>query len=303
MFRTLRLVAVDFVLTDLVGQSAVLCYGLPSLRARGGSMKPPVTKHFAKSHFALCSLLLASLLLCLAVVSCGGASTQPASTTLTTVAGATGDAPYEVIQFATEDGVTLSGRLYGTGTSAVLLSHMYPADQTSWDATAQRLAEAGYLSMTFDFRGYGLSEGEKDIQYLDRDVTAAVQYLRSEGAAEVILVGASMGGTASLKAAAQLQTLSSFRVAGVVTLSAPVDFNGLSAREAVPNIVLPMLFAASEGDMGAEGARELQTLSGDRGDLQILKGSDHGTELLAGEQAATAWRLLLDFLSENLSAT
>jgi predicted alpha/beta-hydrolase family hydrolase len=298
MFGTLRMVAVDFVLTDLVRQSAVLCYGLPSPRARGGTMKTPATVRSRRPLFLLAAVLLVALLLSFALMGCG--SGRSVGTTATS-ASDKADAPiYTEVRFATEDGLTLSGRLYGTGSSAVLLSHMYPADQTSWDAQALRLAGEGYSVFTFDFRGYGESQGPKDIKYLDRDVSAAVMHLRSAGATEVVLVGASMGGTACLKAAAQLQTLSSIRVAGVATFSAPVEFMGLSAREAVPNIVLPMLFVAAEGDVGAEGARELQQLSGGRGDLQILPGSDHGTDFFSGPRATDAWRLLLGFVQQNL---
>jgi pimeloyl-ACP methyl ester carboxylesterase len=182
----------------------------------------------------------------------------------------------------------------------VVLSHMYPANQTSWDSTAQKVAGEGYLALTFDFRGYGKSGGTKDIQYTDRDVAAAVQRLREAGAQEVVLVGASMGGTASLKAADQLQILSSIRVAGVATFSAPVEFRGLSARAAVPNIQIPMLLVAAEDDVGADGARQLQTLSGGKAELQILPGGDHGTALFEGSQAHQVWTLLLDFLQENM---
>jgi pimeloyl-ACP methyl ester carboxylesterase len=68
---------------------------------------------------------------------------------------------------------------------------MYPADQSSWYATAERLAQEGYLVLTFDFRGYGDSGGEKQIDLIDGDVGAAITAIRGEGAAEVVLAGAS----------------------------------------------------------------------------------------------------------------
>jgi pimeloyl-ACP methyl ester carboxylesterase len=60
----------------------------------------------------------------------------------------------EAVSFQSRDGVALEGRLFGHGTSAVVLSHMLPADQRSWFDFADRLAEQGYLVLTFDFRGY-----------------------------------------------------------------------------------------------------------------------------------------------------
>lgn len=215
------------------------------------------------------------------------------------------------LTFTTEDGVVLGGHLFGSGNSGVILAHMYPANQTSWYATAEKLADMGYLVLTFDFRGYGESGGSKDIEYLDRDVIAAISAISDAGASRVLLVGASMGGTACLIAASDItlsRALSSqfpapgIPVAGVVTLSAPVEFRGLSAAEVVPELMVPLLFIAAEDDVGAEGARELQQLSRDRGDMQILPGEGHGTNLFDGEAAEQAWDLLVGFLNKNANS-
>jgi pimeloyl-ACP methyl ester carboxylesterase len=179
---------------------------------------------------------------------------------------------------------------------------MYPADQTSWTPTAERLAAAGYLVLTFDFRGYGESGGSKDIELIDRDVSAAVDEMRKRGAAALVLAGASMGGTACLIAGDQAQALSSVRLAGIATLSAPVEFRGLSAAAAVPRITVPLLFIAAENDDGAAGARELEQLSSGKGSLKILPGADHGTDLLTGAQADATYQGLLDFLGSTLDA-
>jgi len=155
--------------------------------------------------------------------------------------------------------------------------------------------------LTFDFRGYGGSGGQKQLDLIDRDVIAAISQIRSEGAAEVVLVGASMGGTASLVAGEQAQALDSIRLAGIATLSAPVSFRGLSASDAVPRIVTPLLFVAAEKDAGAAGARQLEDLSSGRGDLEIVAGSDHGTNLLSGSQGEKVYSLLLQFIKDSLA--
>lgn len=229
--------------------------------------------------------------------------TAPDDTTATTGDGTpttSGGLSPTAVTFATEGGITLGGHLYGSGNWGVVLSHMYPADQTSWTAVAERLAQEGYLVLTYDFRGYGESGGSKDLAKIGSDVAAAVGYLRVAGASDIVLVGASMGGTASLKAATAFQAISSLRLAGVVTLSAPVEFEGLSATDSVPELVMPLLFIAAENDVGAEGARKLQELSGNKGDLQIVPGSDHGSDLFSGAEAETVWQLLLDFLQQEL---
>ena len=55
-----------------------------------------------------------------------------------------------------------------------------------------------------------------------RDVQAAVRYLRSTGIPRVAVIGASMGGTAALVAAAQPTA----RIGAVATLSAPIAIGG-----------------------------------------------------------------------------
>jgi alpha/beta superfamily hydrolase len=258
-------------------------------------------------------IFLAAILILTACSTTAGDPTTalPTSTTLGHLPGSS----YGEVSFTSEDGLVLSGRLYRPwaeksfllfappGKSGVVLCHMYPSDQSSWDTEARVLSGQGLTVLTFDFRGYGKSQGSKDIQLIDRDVTAAVGFLRDAGVQELVLVGASMGGTAALKAAGQLQTLSSVRVAGVATLSAPVEFMGISARESVPGLEIPLLFVAAEDDSGAAGARDLQSLSGGRGDLQILSGVDHGTDLLTGSQAGQVSILLLEFLQECMRST
>jgi len=120
------------------------------------------------------------------------------------------------VKFTTEDRITLSGQLFdGGGEMTVILSHAFPTDQRSWTAFARLLAEDhGYVVLTYDFRGYGESGGDTIIPDLDRDVRAALEFVRGSGAARVVLIGASMGGTASLRVAATQP------VAGVVAVSA-----------------------------------------------------------------------------------
>jgi pimeloyl-ACP methyl ester carboxylesterase len=259
------------------------------------------------------AILVLTLVLAGAVAAgCGSQSattattaTPPTGATVTTSTPAIGGTPPatagRAVSFTTEDGVTLGGHVFGSGQAGVILAHMYPADQTSWYPTAQRLAQAGYLVLTFDFRGYGESGGSKQIDLIDRDVTAAIAQIRKEGAAAVVLAGASMGGTASLIAGDRAQSLSSIRLAGIATLSAPVEFQGLSAAAAVPRIIVPLLFIAAEKDAGAAGAQQLEQLSSGKGDLQIVPGSDHGTNLLSGVQAAKVYQLLLDFIKTSLA--
>ena len=271
--------------------------------AGNGATEKPATRHAPAIVRLPATTLLAAALLAAAVLSCiflTACGAQGAATA-TSAAADTLPAAVRAVSFTTEDGITLDGHVFGSGHEGVVLAHMYPADQSSWYPTAERLAQEGYLVLTFDFRGYGESGGEKQIELIDRDVSAAVNQIRQEGAAEVVLAGASMGGTASLIAGDRAQALSSIRLAGIATLSAPVEFRGLSAADAVPRIVVPLLFIAAQNDAGATGARELEQLSAGKGELEIVPGSDHGTDLLSGSQGEKVYGLLRTFIKDSLT--
>ncbi|MEW6059260.1 MAG: alpha/beta fold hydrolase [Actinomycetota bacterium] len=207
------------------------------------------------------------------------------------------------VTFSTADGVRLAGRLFGEGDVGVVLSHMLPADQTSWWAFARTMADEGYVVLTFDFRGYcpggdaGCSSGTRDISEIWLDVLGAVEFLQGQGARRIVLVGASMGGTASLVAAAQ----PGVDVTAVVTLSAPTSIEGLTAdASTLAEITAAKLFVAGNGDpMGAaEAARQLLAQSQPPRRLEIVDSSDHGTDLLNHGQAEYVQTLLLDHLDE-----
>ena len=146
-----------------------------------------------------------------------------------------------------EDEIVLNGHLFGGQNEVgVILSHMQPNDQAAWFEFAQSLADEGYAALTYDFRGYGDSQGEKDFSKLDEDLKETLRFMRSDrGLERVFLIGASMGGTASLVVAAQED------IAGVVAVSAPAQFEDQDALSAVPSITEPTLFVASEDDTAA----------------------------------------------------
>ena len=160
------------------------------------------------------------------------------------------------VSFESIDGVQLAGRMFGPeGASAgIVLLHMLPADQRSWFDFADQLGALGYRTLTFDFRGYcpggdaGCSGGSKDISAIWQDVGGAVGFLRTEGVRRIGLVGASMGGTASLVYASE----SGVDIDAVVTLSAPDAIEGLTAGpDVLQSVSSAKLFLAGNGDGNA----------------------------------------------------
>ncbi len=228
-----------------------------------------------------------SILLSMTVIGCGGTSTPvpiPRETS-------------RPVSFMTQDGYEIQGRLFGEGETGVVLTHMFPADQTSWWEFAQALAEEGYLALAFDFRGYRDSGGDKEIELIDQDVVGALAFLRAQGALEVFLVGASMGGTASLKVAAQRGN----EVAGVVTLSAPIEFEGINVTG--QRVEVPVLLLAAKGDRSAARNVNLMFDDGivtDLAERVVYEGvNDHGTDLLKGSSGTAAKSRILSFLETH----
>jgi pimeloyl-ACP methyl ester carboxylesterase len=216
---------------------------------------------------------------------------------LSACAGGPAISPGRTVRFTTDDGIELAGDLRGDGPVGVVLAHMFPADRSSWAEFASLLADEGYRALNFDFRGYGDSTGTKVVAEMWRDVLAAVAELRARGARRVVVVGASMGGTAALVAASQAD------LDGVVTLSAPSTFNDLSAPpEVVQAVDEPKLFIAAQGDdQAAATAQEFYTEASGAKRIEIVTGDEHGTDILEGRQAEIVRMSILTFLGTQVA--
>lgn len=98
-------------------------------------------------------------------------------------------------------GVHLAGDVLGDTTGLpVLLLHGGGQTRHSWASAAEELARRGYYAVSIDFRGHGESDWASDRDYgmsaMRDDVIAVIAQLPSRP----VLVGASLGGIASLLA-------------------------------------------------------------------------------------------------------
>lgn len=210
------------------------------------------------------------------------------------------------VMFRTQDGTRLAGRLFGpdTGSAGVVLSHMIPSDQSAWFDFADRLGVAGYRVLTFDLRGIcpggdaGCSKGAETPQGAWQDILAAQTYLRAQGVSRVGLVGAGLGGTASLVAAARQPE----GLEAVITLSSVVATDGLAAGPDVMQIVsAAKLFLAGDDDtLGADSAQAFYDSSLSPKDVELLTTADQGTDLLVGNQGEKTRNLILGWLARYL---
>lgn len=224
--------------------------------------------------------------LLVASVGCGGDEAEEAEPTTaqagaaaTTTSPPCGEKEAEAVTLESGDGTELDVVLVGAGDTGVVLGHQLRSDYCSWVPFAMKLAERHMRALAVNF----VSASP------DEDMLAGARELRRRGAKRIILVGASMGGTAALVGAAKTD------VAGVAALSAPRQFSGLDALPSVRRLETPGLFLAGRQDTAfAADARLLYRAMKSRDKALVLTtGYEHGTDLL---QDPKAERALLEFL-------
>jgi len=210
------------------------------------------------------------------------------------VTGATLVSAHTGVAFVTADGVTLRGWLWQRAPTAVVFSHMYGTDQSTWAQFAEELSSQGYTALTYDFRGIGRSGGRFVIAQVDRDVLAAVQFVRRLGECRVVLVGASLGGTASLVAAGQTA------VDGVVVMASGTQWQGLDARSYLPTLTTPKLFIVGSGDAPFNhSARVMYAQTPHPKQLVVVPTHEHGTYMLQTQHRGTIKRAITAFLKDH----
>ena len=105
------------------------------------------------------------------------------------------------LSVTTADGVRLVADSLGdTARPGVLLAHGGGQTRHSWSGAATALAAAGYHVLNLDLRGHGESAWSKASAYAIDDFAADIAQMTAHFAKDFALVGASLGGLASLTA-------------------------------------------------------------------------------------------------------
>lgn len=127
--------------------------------------------------------------------------------------------------YTTADGNDVPYVVRGGGATTVVLVHCWMCDRTFWDAQIPALEER-YRVIALDLPGHGEAGAEREawtVEAFGHDVAGLIDRLDLR---DVVLVGHSMGGPVSLKAAA----LARDRVRGIVAVDtlhdAEFDFHG-----------------------------------------------------------------------------
>jgi dienelactone hydrolase len=170
----------------------------------------------------------------------------------------------------------------------VVLAHEYPSSLCGWFPYAAEQRRDGFRVLLFDQRTSGTR--------LDLDVVGAIEEAKALGAAKVIAMGASLGGAATLSAAAR----DCFLVSGVVSVSGETDLRsygrGVPPLHVVPSesrIAAPLLVVGSKGDslVDMHDVNQLIARAVSRSEhATLVDGYAHGWDLLQGEGASPAAR-------------
>jgi len=191
----------------------------------------------------LTSLLLVALIVAITVPPVCGAQDVPAP---------------RVVDLKAADGTNLKATYFAAGKPGpgVLLLHQCNAQRKVWNGLATSLAAAGINVLTFDFRGFGESDGKNVDQFtaqealdsvnkiMPSDADVAFAYLESQPGVTREVMGAG-GASCGVNQAVQLARRHP-EVKSLVLLSEGTNPEGRKFLRASPN--LPLFLAAASDD-------------------------------------------------------
>jgi alpha/beta superfamily hydrolase len=246
-------------------------------------------------------VLLLSLLLPLALLSACGGGTAATAPTATRQPTATATPEPGTFYFTTDDGVTLSGKIVGTGMTAIILSAQDGYPSMFWEPLATQLADHGYLVMTYNYRGVAPSQGRYDTDTLDHDLRAAIEAVRANGATGIVLIGAGAGSLVTAKVSATTQP------AAMVILSTPISWNGLTVSDAeMGGITAPKLFVGGKDDRPSSVAslQRLYDAAPQPKEMHLYPGDHHGIDFFGAPDTKDDFlQRLFAFLDKHAPAT
>jgi pimeloyl-ACP methyl ester carboxylesterase len=177
--------------------------------------------------------------------------------------GTTASETPTTVRFQSAVGTQVVGTRYGLGDCGVVLVPQINLDRESWDPQATALAARGYIALAID----------EDPTNRAASVTGAVRYLSENvGVSHIVLVGASSGGEAVVRATARA---GEGEIQGLVTLSAG---GGADVAEKLQG---RKLFVVSKADdeRFVRIAKQLYQNAPEPKDLKLYSGSAHGQQI------------------------
>ena len=198
------------------------------------------------------------------------------------------------VTLSAADGTRLKGTYYAAPKPgpAVLLLHMCNTTRTSWEPLARQLAAAGIHALSFDYRGFGESGGDRfdparaqEAQNVitnkwPGDIDTAYDFLLAQPGVDRTRIGAA-GGSCGVAHAVRLARRHP-EVRSLVLLAGPLDADGLTFITETPG--LPLFAAAAADDQYDNDSPGLMqwilAMSGNpRNRFSGFKDGKHGTEI------------------------
>jgi alpha-beta hydrolase superfamily lysophospholipase len=201
------------------------------------------------------------------------------------------------------DGVRIYAAAAGRGSTAVVLVHESGgAGLCGWLPAMRWLSANGTRAVAINLRGYPPSASPRLAIYhhYANDLQAAVDAAHTLGAKNVFVLGASLGGAATVAEAPKLKD-----IAGVISLSGELELptSELDAIGAAPRITVPFLFVGSEADgyvIGSDARRLTRAVGSKDKQVHIFQGGYHGWDLLdAAPYRARVKALILSWLAQH----
>lgn len=180
---------------------------------------------------------------------------------------------------------SIEARLYGRGSNIVVISNMDTNDSEEWRPLVEALEALDCAVVTCAY---------PDNESTERALNSVIDFLESEGRAKggerIVLIGASLGGVASLRVAANR---GDDNIVGVAAISAPLEFGGERCYTdgELRMITAPKLIICSEFDDIVEDARNIFATLEDPRQFTLYPGDAHGTALLAEHGDSLALQL------------
>lgn len=204
------------------------------------------------------------------------------------------------VSFDTDD-ATITGSYWAptdaSTTACVVFAHQLSSTRAEYTPVIARLVGTAHL-YAIDLRGHGAStrapDGAavtwkgftlEDWAKVERDLLSAIGAVRQRGGgARCVVVGASIGSSATLRLAAAAPDL----VSAVVLLSPGLNYRGLSTVEAARTTRVPVLIVHSQEAGASDAATALANLLTEASTpVEVIAdaGTAHGMKIVAADPA------------------
>ena len=255
-------------------------------------MSPRAWRGREPKHRAGLGIVAAGTILLL-LASCSGGPTQEVAADLSERCGTKKPTlPVQALPYDPGSGEGVDGFVLGEGTEGIVFSNQTDTDLCDWLPFATGMVGPDRRALIYDYTY------KPDAA---KEVEAAADEIAGLGVKEVVLVGASKGAVGSLAAAPSIDEL---EVAGVASLSAVGEFEGLDSRGAAAKVRVPLLVLAARGDpttdAGLVAPKLVEASPSKDKQVVLFDGPDHGIDLLEGKHAPRARSLLGGFVERNL---